>query len=72
MIEEKNNYKRILQTYQEIGLIPKTSDIYGIYELDDKLNELKNLIVEIGSHANEFNQLVGKFFGRDDLLLKVF
>jgi hypothetical protein len=72
MIEEKNNNKQILQTYQELGLISKTSEMHGMYELDDKLNELKNLIVEIGSHANEFNQLVGKFFGRDDLLLKVF
>jgi hypothetical protein len=36
------------------------------------LEEFKDLMVELGLHANEYNVTISKFFGRDDLMAKVF
>ena len=36
-----------------------------------QLVEFKELITELVIHANEYNEINGKFFGRDSLMIKI-
>ena len=65
MFKEENE-KPILEAYQSIlklKILPKKDNYQFV--------EFKELIIELITHANEYNEINSKFFGRDLLMTKV-
>lgn len=87
MILEKQKDRRVFEAYKSMGLI-KNKIVFEAYqkmmnlinavdyEIDQNdvsiVQEFKELITELGTHANEYNETIKKFDGRDYILDKVF
>ena len=67
MMHEKEKEKAVFETYSKFGLL----DVNDNVDSDMLIAEFKELIVELGLHAKEYNETISKFLGRDDLLAKI-
>ncbi len=76
IIRERETELASHETYLKLGLIESlenldSNEINNNEAKNDVLDEFKELIVELGLHANEYNRTISKFFGRYDLVHKV-
>ena len=70
MIEENKKEKLIHDAYDFFIGNTETDDS-TFFENETQFNEFKELITELIAHANEYNEINSKFFGRDSLMIKV-
>jgi hypothetical protein len=67
MIEENNIEKFIYRSYNYILNENDQSD-----SNNNEFIDFKEMVTELLAHANEYNLINSKFFGRDSLMSKVF
>ena len=70
MIEENNQEKVIYEAHETI-LYKNLSGSFAKLNDKSQIAAFKELITEILAHANEYNAINSKFFGRDSLMVKV-
>lgn len=74
---DKDNRKKAHETYVKLALTKnidfENENALKLSEKEnyDSLKEFKNFISELGLHANQYNLITSKFFGRDYLTVKV-
>lgn len=77
MIAEHEKDKLVYETYFKLGLIREqnfdsaTPRQRFSSQSSQMIDEFKEFITELGSQANEFNNIVSQFFGRDDIMIRV-
>jgi hypothetical protein len=74
VFREVQKEKLVSKVYMRLGVIESELDLgdsYGVSKQNEMLVEFKELMTELGLHANEYNVTISKFFGRDDLMMKV-
>ena len=69
MIEENRKEKLIGETYNLI--FNEKEVVESSLEEKSQFQEFKELVTELWAHANEYNVINSKFFGRDSLMVKV-
>lgn len=67
---EKKKETTVHDIYSRLGLI-KENDFNHNIDSNMMIQEFKEFIAELGSHANEYNNTISKFFGRDDIMIRV-
>ncbi|RNA44129.1 NACHT and WD repeat domain-containing 2 [Brachionus plicatilis] len=69
----RNEEKWLNEIYFELGLTNKKDfDLNNVDQKEkDLISEFKNFVTEISHHAIEYSEIVGKFFGREHLTVKV-
>lgn len=84
MVSEREKDKLVNETYFKLGLIHEpnfeataTSShqtprqrLFNA-QSNQMIDEFKEFITELGSQANEYNNIVSQFFGRDDIMIRV-
>lgn len=78
---EKEKDKLVNETYYNLGLIRELQQNAAdnlsprqrvlTNKSKEMIEEFKEFITELGSHSNEYNNIVSQFFGRDDIMVKV-
>ncbi len=75
MFREQQKEKLVHRVYLKLGVIDDEVDLSESFSgqsvRNEMLEEFKDLMLELGLHANEYNVTISKFFGRDDLMIKV-
>lgn len=78
---EKEKDKLVHETYFKLGLIREQNFEGGGFntprqrfnsQSNQIIAEFKEFITELGSQANEYNNIISKFFGRDDIMIRVY
>ena len=67
MIEENNIDKLIYRSYNSL-----LNENDPSYSNNNEFSDFKEMFTELLAHANEYNLINSKFFGRDSLMNKVF
>lgn len=75
---EREKDKLVNETYFKLGLIREQNfdastakQRHLNSQNSQMIEEFKEFITELGSQANEYNNIVSQFFGRDDIMVKV-
>ena len=81
MSVEREKDKLVNETYVKLGLIKEQnfgensfSNTLSIHQRfnNQMIAEFKEFITELGCQANEYNNIISKFFGRDDIMIRVY
>lgn len=84
MVLEREKDKLVNETYFKLGLIHEQNfeatassnqqtprqRLFNA-QSNQMIDEFKEFITELGSQANEYNNIVSQFFGRDDIMIRV-